>query len=318
MVLLSFAARELDPRLDERLSWWGRVGARHTSVQRMRTLARSFPVGVAKAWQSFAAVAASHGRASWRAHADDKSATSLRERDRAEPEQPSLVENSTLLPRLRVGFGVNAKADLLAFLIGNGSRLPPSASTMARELVYPESTTKRAARDTARAHLIQQSRGHPVVYSVDSSAWSRLLEFEDVAPSWRSWALLFPFVAHALATCPSRTVTTSRAGVSKFRGRGAIRGVHRGSVPRAALAAGRLDAGICLTAPNSTPTAAHVRTPEPGGANRIRAPSRGRSQRRRGPRRPRRSRGRGPRARRLPARACRPRGRSRACRGSPS
>ena len=201
LILLSFTAREFDPRLEDRLGWWGRVGARHTSVQRMRTLVQAFPDDVGGAWRSFAAVAASHGGASWRAHVKGApSGKPVRERARAELDEPPLIEDSTLLLRLRIGFGVNAKADILAFLIGNQGNAF-QASAMARELAYAETTIKRAARDMARAGLIQQILGHPVVYSVDFSAWAQLLELAEVeedSPPWRPWSLIFPFVAHAL------------------------------------------------------------------------------------------------------------------------
>ncbi len=197
LVLMSLVVRELDPRLDERLAWWARVGARQTSVQRMRTLVEAFPENVGDAWRSFAGIAASHGRASWRAHADPAPAQMVHERPHAEHDEPSLAADATLVLRLRAGFGVNAKADLLAFLVGNAGR-SFSAAAIAHELAYSETTTKRAARDMARAGLVQQIDGHPAIYSVDSGSWTRLLELES-APPWRPWALLFPFVAHALA-----------------------------------------------------------------------------------------------------------------------
>lgn len=220
LILLSFVARELDPRLDERLNWWARVGARHTSVQRIRTMVHSFPDEVAGAWRSFAVVAARHGGASWRAHVDDSAGMLVRERARAETDEPRLIEDSTLMLRLRIGFGVNAKADLLAFLISNGGS-PFSASAMARELVYSETTTKRAARNMARAGLIRQILGHPVVYSIDLNAWARLLELEDDSqpkpPFWRPWAIVFPFVARALEWTRLDESTSSYLRASRAR-----------------------------------------------------------------------------------------------------
>lgn len=214
LILLSFVARECDPRLDERLGWWARVGARHTSVQRLRSLARSFPAPVADGWGSFASVAAERGSASWRTHASDVPTGVVRERARGEVDEPVLVEGSTLLVRLRMGLGVNAKADLLALLIGNGGSAF-SASAIARELAYDETTIKRAARDMARSGLVREAPGHPAVYSADAPAWARLLEQEAAPSPWRPWSLFFPFLGRALewlAEAPGdRYVRASRA-----------------------------------------------------------------------------------------------------------
>jgi len=198
LILASLVARKADPRLEERLGWWARVGVRHTSVQRMRTMVRSYPSSVVEAWGAFAAAAARHGGASWKAHADLAGASVVRERTHGELDEPSLAEDAALLLRLRMGFGVNAKADLLAFLIGSAERLPLSAAVIARELAYSESAVKRAAGEMARAHLIQELMGHPMTYSVDSKSWRSLLEIEEDPPRWRPLALVFPFVAHSL------------------------------------------------------------------------------------------------------------------------
>jgi hypothetical protein len=201
LILLSLTARDFDPRLEDRLGWWARVGARHTSVQRMRTLVQAFPVEVGGAWRSFAAAAASHGGASWRAHVKGAPpGRPVRGRARAELDEPTLIEDAALLLRLRLGFGVNAKADILAFLIGNRGKAFP-ASIMAREFAYADTTIKRAARDMARAGLVRQGPGHPAVYSVSFADWAQLLEFkgleQNVSP-WQPWSLLFPFIAHAI------------------------------------------------------------------------------------------------------------------------
>lgn len=217
LILMSLVAREAGPRLDERMGWWARVGARFTSVQRMRTLVPAFPSDVAEAWTSFAAAAARHGRAGWSPHATGAAEQAVVERTSAELAEPHLVEDSALLLRLRIGLGVNAKADLLAFLIGNVRRLPLSAATIARELAYSESTTKRAARDMARSNLIQDRAGHPVAYSIDSAAWRQILELPQDLPEWRPWSLLFPFVAHALQWAGGGASTSAYVRASRAR-----------------------------------------------------------------------------------------------------
>ena len=198
LVLLSLLAREVDPRLEERLAWWARVGARYTNLQRMRTLVGQLPQAARLAWKSFAREVASHGRVGWETHAGAPTEGTLGRRRRGEADEPRLVGTGALILRMRAAFGVTAKVDILSFLLASGGGAPLPASEIARELAFSESTTKRAARDMARARLIRATPGHPVEYGLDREAWRSVLELGDEVPRWRPWARVLPFVAEAI------------------------------------------------------------------------------------------------------------------------
>lgn len=125
-----------------------------------------------------------------------------------------LLEPSTLLLRLRAGFSVGAKADLLAFLLGTASagaehRAGATVEVIAKACAWSIAATRRAAREMALARLVVASPERPVRYTVDVPAWARLLRLgdplrtqrvaEDAAaadvPPWRFWAQMFAFLA---------------------------------------------------------------------------------------------------------------------------
>jgi hypothetical protein len=193
LVLASIVAGEADYRLMERLGWWSRVGAKSTSVQRLRTIAQAIPEPWRSHWRAFAAAASERGAASWRPHAAVSDDVPIRHRTTAERVEPSFASPAALLLRLRAGFGVNARADLLGCLVTTRSS-SMTASRLAHELVYSESAVKRAARDMASAGLIREYAGHPAEYAADS-AWATVLGLGDRAPTWIPWGRVIPWFA---------------------------------------------------------------------------------------------------------------------------
>ncbi|MBI1383183.1 MAG: MarR family transcriptional regulator [Planctomycetaceae bacterium] len=198
LVLSSILALDADPRLGERLAWWSRTGARSTSVQRIRTMAESLPEPWNTSWRAFAAEAGVRGTPRWQVHGQVSDPVVIRERRSAEPTTISVHDPAALMLRLRLAFGVNARADLLAYLL-TSPEVPASSADAARELAYSESTIKRAARDMAAAGLVREAKGHPVVYSA-TPAWRDLLRLDrETAPVWLPWARLCAWMANTVA-----------------------------------------------------------------------------------------------------------------------
>lgn len=105
-----------------------------------------------------------------------------------------LLADATLLLRLRLGFGVGIKADLLAFLL---ARAEDWATV--REVVdatgYTSAAVRRAAEDLAAARLIESLDGQPSGYRVSYAYWAPLLGLKDRPPRWAAWHERFVFAA---------------------------------------------------------------------------------------------------------------------------
>ncbi len=215
LILLTLSVRHLERRLEDRLRWWAEWGSALTSVQRMRTLLALYPDSLREAAGWYASLAVEAGDKRWRALL---SALQRRGAGRAEKGagELRLLEPATLLLRLRAGFGVGAKADTLAFLIGTGSSGTEGARAATAEVVskgisYSIASVRRAASDMALSRLVDATAERPVRYSVDAEAWARLLRLDDLdrpiaaagdgdwsIPRWRFWAQMFAFLAACL------------------------------------------------------------------------------------------------------------------------
>ncbi|HEY0019159.1 MAG TPA: hypothetical protein VGC13_22855 [Longimicrobium sp.] len=197
LVLLSMSLRGREKRLDELVFAWARRGSALLSVQRMTSLAEAFPLSVREALGEFAAQA---GDRRWRAHAGP--APDDRPPPRETPLGPlRLTQGPALLLRLRAGFGVGAKADLLAFLLGLRGA-PASVSLMAAATGYSGRAMRTAAEEMAMAGFIERMDSAPVTYLADHTAWAAVLRLFRLTasrtpevPPWRYWSVVFAFLA---------------------------------------------------------------------------------------------------------------------------
>lgn len=209
LVLLSLLVRRTERRLDDQLLWWAESGASLLSVQRMRTLLADAPRRVAQDLGEFAAAAVRGGDVRWKVFVA-RGQSPLEARRGKGPRELQLLDPSTLMLRLRAGFGVGVKADLLTFLIGNGAVGEPSiratVESIAKSICYSVAATRRAANDMALARLIEASSDRPAQYVVDTRSWRDVLKLRDAigagdsrsrehVPTWRSWSQVFAFLA---------------------------------------------------------------------------------------------------------------------------
>ena len=132
LVLASLAFQDEERRLADVLRWWATTGAPLLSVTRIRNLARQFPVSVRDRLGEFAACALGEGRDfRWRPLARPSGRPAGRRR-KALGREPKVLAPPALLLRLRLGFGVAVKADLLAVLLGS-----PGGWLSVREIAAP-------------------------------------------------------------------------------------------------------------------------------------------------------------------------------------
>lgn len=197
LVLLSLALRDRGRRLDDLVFGLARRHSALLSVQRMTSLAEAFPLTTRDALGEFAAEA---GDRRWRAHAGTVPEERPAPRDRL-PGTLRLTVGPALLLRLRAGFGVGAKADLLAFLLGlRGASA--SVSLMAAATAYSGRAMRTAAEEMAQAGFVERLDTAPVTYVADHAAWAGVLRLfrlnaqrtPDV-PQWRYWSVVFAFLA---------------------------------------------------------------------------------------------------------------------------
>jgi len=211
LVLCSLMIRDEERRLDDFLGWWAEKGASLLSVQRMLNLVERFPDQAGVRLGAFAGLAADAGHKRWRRHAvtTGETAALLKPRGGKGRDGLDLVEAPTLMLRLRAGFGVGAKADLLTFLIGNGGVFA-SVREAAQAVSYTDAAVRNAAQEMALARFIEETGSRPAEYAADVRLWTELLWFNKlsehipgtrdhtIGPAWRYWEHVLAFLTGVL------------------------------------------------------------------------------------------------------------------------
>lgn len=223
LVLVSLAMLDEERRLADMLAWWARVGSRLLSVQRMKVLAEAYPERVRERLGLFARSAMESKDARWRRYAAEEP-LAARTRIGKEAEALNLAPAPTMMLRLRAGFGVSAKADVLAFLLGIGER-HETIQTIERATGYAGVTVRDATRDMALARLIKETGNHPVSYYARHQPWTALLGLggdgasHEAIPSWRFWTSVFAFLAHVDELARSETAASGSEYVQSSHAR---------------------------------------------------------------------------------------------------
>lgn len=199
LVLVSLAMLGEERRLADMLAWWARVGSRLLSVQRMKVVAEAYPKKLQERLGRFARSAVEAKDARWRRYAAGEP-LGTRGRVGKEVVVPDLSSLPALLLRLRAGFGVSAKPDVLTFLMGIGSR---AATVQEIECAtgYSGVTVRDATRDLILARFIRKAHEHPVRYYAQRKQWTEFVDLggqvkQSDMPAWRFWKSVFAFLAH--------------------------------------------------------------------------------------------------------------------------
>lgn len=203
LVVLSLCIVEKERRLGDFLLWWSQAGAVLTSVQRLRAVSDRFPEPSGRdAFRAFARLATDAGDARWKGHAAPSA--SFSPRNSKGPRELALTHPSTLWLRLRAGFGVGAKSDALAFLLGLGGARA-TVKEISTATGYSDVSIRRAVGEMTIAGLLRQTGGRPTEYSAPTEAWTAVLgmpsrressEMEQQLPPWRYWAEIFAYLTY--------------------------------------------------------------------------------------------------------------------------
>lgn len=178
LILMSLVVQENERRLADVLAAWAQQAARLLSVQRMRSLAVAYPEAARTRLAAFGELAAQGGDKRWK---KKHFATSLPDSGgsaRVKEVAPlRLLGGASLMVRLRAGFGVGAKADLLSFLLG--LRGAPASLTLASfATAYTSRALRSAAEDMVLAGFIRNIVGPPTGFSQNrghgAAFWNRM------------------------------------------------------------------------------------------------------------------------------------------------
>jgi hypothetical protein len=210
LLLLSLHLADGEARMARLLPWWAVVGARLLSVQRAKNLASEYPAELEGALGRFARSAIQiGGDHRWRSVAGRTAIGTPRPKDVAAG--PVVATPPSLMLRLRLGFGVGIKADVLAVLLGMAGA-HRTVQQVARATRYHPRAVRRALEELAAARFVLAAESAPISYYVDAGAWTAVLAMPGGPPPWRPWADAFPLMA-ALSTWLAGPLTE---GVSTY------------------------------------------------------------------------------------------------------
>jgi hypothetical protein len=218
LVLMSLLLIEDERRLGDLVDSWANLNSDLLSVQRAKNLATHYPSPVKEKLASFAKIALEQGKdARWRSivrTARDIPAGDSPRKIKKRAIRVRLDDPAALLLRLRLGFGVGTKSDVLVYLLGIAGK-SATVRDISSATVYTVAAIRRASEDMATARLIQSTASSPVAYRADPLAWLRVLALKR-QPPWRNWHQRFAFAAAFLAwtrTTADVTVSAYAAGV---------------------------------------------------------------------------------------------------------
>lgn len=226
LLLVSLALMSDERRLADLLHDWGARNSDLLSVQRVKNLAAAYPTevqgGLFPHLSWFAAIAHDEGKdIRWRSvvgtasDMDAIQASSPARKGRVRATRARLSEDAAIMLRLRLGFGVGVKADLLTYLLARVHEWA-TVREISEATAYTPAAVRRAVEDLAAARLVESLEGQPASYRITYEPWSALLELEQRPPRWASWQDRFIFTTaflHWVDAASARPLSPYALGV---------------------------------------------------------------------------------------------------------
>jgi hypothetical protein len=227
LVLASLSVGHRERRLDDLVASWATDAAHLMSMHRMRTLASRFSPAVRERLGTFTRPAIAGGDKRWKRMGAAYVTNEYTPRMKPIGEL-RLMEGPALTLRLRAGFGVNAKADLLSLLIGLGG-IAADLKVIAAATAYTERAIRTATEEMSLAGFIHEIHGRPSSFYAEPEAWARLLQVyridgdrppaEPALPPWRFWVAVFAFLARVVEWSDSADSEAWTTYVARSRAR---------------------------------------------------------------------------------------------------
>jgi hypothetical protein len=217
LVMMSLILMDEERRLGDLVQSWTVQNSDLLSVQRAKNLAADYPESARQGLAWFARIALTQGKdMRWRSlsvhgTATDRTAIKSLRANKKRAIRVRASDPAALMLRLRLGFGVGAKSDVLGYLLGIAGEWA-SIRDISTATAYTVAGIRRAVEDMAAARLIHSTTGPPAAYRADPETWSRVLGLAKEPPLWRNWHQRFAFVAVLLAW----TKTARRAPLSVY------------------------------------------------------------------------------------------------------
>ena len=202
LVLASLALSPIERRLEDIVAAWARAAGFLMSKSRFKTLAMRFPPELESRLGDFASYAAEGGDRRWQSWASASESHTSRTKSFG---PLHLKVGPALIVRLRAGFGVNAKADVLGILLGlHGKKA--TLKELAIGAAYTERMVRTATEEMEMAGFIFEIEGRPSSFYANMESWAPLLGTwpdslteEAPIPPWRPWSTVFAFLCELSA-----------------------------------------------------------------------------------------------------------------------
>lgn len=203
LVLLSLGVQDRERRLADVLTAWARVAASLMSVHRIKTLAATYPKSFQARVAGFGTRAANAGDKRWRRYADSDVLDAGEAVRQKELGRPRLTDPPALMLRLRAGFGVGAKADVLSYLLSLRSAAA-DLNVIAAATGYTPRALRTAAEEMVVARIITKVESFPTAFVAHHPDWAHVLApdhkaphdaIEAAIPTWYFWSGVFAFLA---------------------------------------------------------------------------------------------------------------------------
>lgn len=268
LLLISCTVARRDPRLFDAMLDWLQVNGRYVNVHRLQRMLTTLPFAGAAAFAAVAgAIRTTNQTTKWERSskrvlarkaqageplfvmADGQPLPVVREpdprflahgflRDQYRPRHVATLfrreMTANLLLRLRAFLGVNARCEILAYLLVN-RRGSPRAMALACGY-YPATVTKALAEMGDSGYVASHVEGRHRHYTLIPEAWRPLLMGKESAPSWITWPTLLCALEHVwlFLIAPERAGQSPLAQASALRRllqHDALAGLARSGLP---------------------------------------------------------------------------------------
>lgn len=193
LILISLNFQDLDYRLTDMLAWFGRNRSKFISTQKIKNLIDNYPEVTRDHLAGFAKLAYEKGSdRRWRAFVSDTTKELDARQDKPSQEGRKPRTEASLMLRLRLAFGVGAKADILAVMIS--STRAKTIRELAAATAYSRFNIHRAAADLVEAGLLTSGNGTPTKYNADTQKWRTLLNLEESSERWIYFSPIYSFI----------------------------------------------------------------------------------------------------------------------------
>ena len=210
LLLISLCFGSYERRLHDVVTSWSQHWVRLLSVQRIKNLMPLFSHSTVEAVGEFAGFAVAKAKDHrWRSLAETSRDSFRGSREKTWRPPAGFPGDTALMLRLRQGFGVNLRADLLAYLLS--SRAGKATVSELSAAGYTKAAVRRTADDMAAAGFIVKVPDAPSdYYDVDQEAWFGLLGMDPGVLTWDYWQLLYAMASRIdewAVTAADRSVT---------------------------------------------------------------------------------------------------------------